>query len=515
MGQMRQPVQAEPVVVSVDIGTSGARAAAFDGSYQVRAGSTRRLTTSVGSGGQSAQSWREIADATISAVREVAKSGPLDVRAISLSGTASNLAVSGSAGGAGRSRDLGEVILWSDRRAAGFVDGLDEKVPPRERFSRTLCPADFSYWPAKLLWAGGQEGSGFRRCQFGGAKDYFFELLTGCFWVDPMTAAATGIFDSEKWEWDQPLLAALHLDPHQLPSLHLATDQAPVLAELAQELGVPDGTPVVVGGMDGPLAQLGACGFSTDVHTCTAGTSVAYRAGVRHRTVDPAERLWCYPVDPGFWVVGGAGSNGGNVLDWLAATIGRGDGARDVAALVSEALAAEPDPGLIFLPYLNGERAPLWRDDLRAAVVGLAAHHGGPDIVRAALDGVGAALLELSGAVTEVTGVPSDVSLTGGFLQDDKWPQLVTDFLGRPTSVPDPQIATSTGAAVIAWLSLGEAGPRPPGPARATQHRLPDAAAHTELVRKTERARAVRTALYGDKKAKNGMAGAGFASHGP
>ena len=119
--------------------------------------------------------------------------------------------------------------------------------------------------------------------------------------------------------------------------------------------------------MDGPLAQLGAAGWDEKIATCTLGTSIAFRAATGGRSLDPNRRAWCYPVSRSLWVVGGAGSNGGNVLEWAHGIVGGGD----LGDVLRQALALPLDPGLVFLPYLNGERSPLWRDDLRGAIVGL------------------------------------------------------------------------------------------------------------------------------------------------
>ena len=155
-----------------------------------------------------------------------------------------------------------------------------------------------------------------------------------------------------------------------------------------------------------------------------------------------------------------------------------------LADVVADALARPIDPGLLFLPYLNGERSPLWRDDLRGAIVGLGAHHGRLDVVRAAVDGVAAAVIELAAAVSSCVPAPAEVRLTGGFLQESAWVQLVTDALGVPTAVPDPKEATATGAAVLGWLGLGRPAPVPPLPSRPTEGRAPDMAAHGALAEK-------------------------------
>lgn len=232
--------------------------------------------------------------------------------------------------------------------------------------------------------------------------------------------------------------------------------------------------------MDGPLAQLGAAGWDERTATCTLGTSIAFRAATSARTADPSRRSWCYPISRSLWVVGGAGSNGGNVMEWVYQLVGKGL----LGDVLREALALPTDQQLLFLPYLNGERSPLWRDDLRGAIVGLGAHHGRLDIVRAALDGVAAAVKELAVAITASVKEPAEVRLTGGFLQERAWVQLVTDALGVPTAVPEPREATATGAAVLGWLALGRPAPVPPLPSKATDECLPDMAVHNALAQR-------------------------------
>jgi gluconokinase len=481
----------DSVVIAVDIGTSGARAFLYDAEYAVHAAAATPIPTTSGAGGTSTQTWPEVRSAVTASILDVAGRSAAPIAALVLSGTASCLAASWPGGGGERRID--EVMLWSDSRASAEQAEVDELMRSLHGYQRTLCPGHVSYWPAKLLWLKRHRPSPLSAARFAGAKDHFFELITGERWTDPMTAASTGVFDSDGWRWDAALLAAIDVGAGQLPEIRDATAHAPLRAGAAAALGLTGGLPVVLGGMDGPLAQLGAAGFSDTIATCTVGTSVAFRAAAAARTPDPAQRLWCYPVSRDYWVVGGAGSNGGNVLDWAA----RLSGAEDrLAGLLRDALALPVDPALVFLPYLNGERSPLWRDDLRGALVGLASHHGPVDVARAALDGVAGAVQELAAAVAACVTEPAGVRLTGGFLHDAGWAQLVTDALGVATSVPDPEEATATGAAVLGWLSLGRAAPQPPSPARATQERSPDPAAHAALSAKSALMRDLRGLLF-------------------
>jgi gluconokinase len=484
-------------VLAVDIGTSGARAFLYDERYAIQAAAGAAIATISGPGGSSTQAWAQVRSAVSACIREVAGRSAAPVAALVLSGTASCLAPAWPRPGHPGEYRTDEVILWSDSRAAAEQAEIGAIVASPGSYRRTLCPAHVSYWPAKLRWLERHHPGPLASARLAGAKDHFFELITGQWWTDPMTAASTGVFDSESWRWDAELLAASGGSPGistgQLPQVRAATDRAPLRADAAAELGLPTGLPVVLGGMDGPLAQLGAAGLSDDIATCTVGTSIAVRAKAAARTPDPAQRLWCYPITADQWVVGGAGSNGGNVLDWVAKLTGAPARVGDV---LREALAAPADPSLVFLPYLNGERSPLWRDDLRGAVVGLASHHGPADVARAALDGVAGAVQELAAAVKACAGEPAEVRLTGGLLADEAWAQLITDALGVVTSVPEPVEATATGAAVLGWLALGRPEPKPPFPARATQERSPDRAVHAALSAKSALMRGLRKIMF-------------------
>ncbi|MCU1509404.1 MAG: hypothetical protein JWQ12_1669 [Glaciihabitans sp.] len=471
----------DAVVVAVDIGSSGVRAFAFAADLTVAATAERAFVTLVDDSGRSAHDWDEVLANTIACIADVAASS--FVAAIVLSGTASCVAASV---GSGATRQIvGDVLLWSDARSAAHA--AQTRQAQVDGYPRTLCPAHLSYWPAKLLWLRATSST---PLSFAGAKDYVFEHLTGRFWTDPMSAAATGIFDSALWRWDEELLAAAGICESQLPAVRDATEVATLRGELAAALGMAADTPVVLGGMDGPLAQLGAGGFGTDSASCTVGTSIAYRTGVDARVVDAGARVWCYPVFRDFWVLGGAGSNGGNVLSYTAGIVGNG-----VGAAVSDAFDRPSDPALVFLPYVWGERAPLWRDELRGAIVGLGPHHTAADLNRAALDGIAILLLELAAAVMSLGGIPSRVYLTGGFLRNDAWAQLMTDALGRETCVPEPEYATANGAAILGWLALGtdraDVASRP-----AVDRRMPSPAIHSQLQERAVRARRVRDALY-------------------
>jgi gluconokinase len=413
---------------------------------RVRAERAVDLDTCVAADGTSTHDLTAVLEAVRRVVRAIAEDAELRVVALSASGTASSLAVARLENGIPQGTTT--VLLWSDTRAASTYPRIAARMT--EAYDRTLCPPDVSYWPAKLCYLADQamlgEGS-----SIAGAKDFVFSWLTGQLWTDPMTAASTGVFDSVNWRWDEELLHGINLASDRLPEVRGAAEWAPLTAAAAGVLGLPVGLPIAVGGMDGPLTQLGSSGIREGVASCTVGTSIAFREGSGRRAIDPQSRTWCYPVSRDFWVIGGAGSNGGNLLTWLRDRLGL---AENISELVDRAFAAAPDSSLTFVPYLHGERAPLWRSDLRAAFIGLSAHHTADDLSRAALESIAASALELAGTVESVAGAAREVVFTGGFLRDRRWVQLMTDALGVETSVPVPDAATSMGAAMVGWAAV-------------------------------------------------------------
>jgi gluconokinase len=431
-------------VLALDLSSSGVRARAHDRTLTAIAERSVDVATRVGADGASCHDLRAVLSAVREVVRPLAADPRLRIVALSASGTASSLAMASLRDGV--PEPLSEVLLWSDSRAISHYSELADDLAAA--YDRTLCPPDVSYWPAKLCYLADRNGLSGEAVA--GAKDLVFAWLTGLLWTDPMSAASTGMFDSAAWRWDAALLDRTGMRSGRLPELHEATESAPLIPVAARDLGLPVGLPVVLGGMDGPLTQLGAAGAHERTMSCTVGTSTAVRAGSAHRSVDPAHRTWCYPVTRGFWVIGGAGSNGGNLLTWLRDRIGL---AATVQELADLAFSVSSDPDLTFVPYLHGERAPLWRPELRAAFIGLGAHHSSADMTRAILDGLAASVLELAEAVESVAGRPERVVFTGGFIRDARWVQLMTDALGVSAAVPVPDAATSVGVGMLAWAA--------------------------------------------------------------
>ncbi len=211
----------------------------------------------------------------------------------------------------------------------------------------------------------------------------------------------------------------------------------------------------MAGAADGPCANVGCGAVEPGVIGLSIGTSAAARVVVHQPGVDGDGALFCYPLDETSWVVGGALSNGGNVVDWLADHL-----APDLDPDAVLALAASAPPGcdgLTMQPFLHPERAPAWDATRRASYEGLRAEHTRAHLARAALEGVGRQLGAVVACLEAFVGPATAVKATGGALRAPLWREVAVDALGRPIEVVDDVGGTALGAACLGLVGVGRA----------------------------------------------------------
>ncbi len=245
--------------------------------------------------------------------------------------------------------------------------------------------------------------------------------------------------------------------PEQLAEVVPGSTVLPLLPEVAAATGLDAATPVVVGAADGPLANLGVGVLAGPTVACSLGTSGALRAVRATPLVDPQERLFCYALTEDRWVVGGAVNNAGSVLRWAVdALAGPGRAAGVVAEELLEEASRVPagSDGLLCLPYLLGERAPLWRSDLTGAYLGLRRDHGRGHLVRAALEGVAQQLALVREALPAVGVEVTQVRATGGAVASSLWVQVLADALDLPVHRGPTTEGSAVGACLLGWSAV-------------------------------------------------------------
>jgi gluconokinase len=336
---------------------------------------------------------------------------------------------------------LTPILGWRDTRSAGAAEWLARRLDAEAVHARTGAFLHPSFWPAKLAWLAETEPETFRRAAWFVS---FADYLHGKPETSLSMASTSGLLDLTTRGWDEELLATLRLDVERLPRLAAV----PLWSDAA-------------------CSNAGAGCTGHERAALMVGTSGALRVLYESERPQPKPGLFLYLADERHVVEGGALSDGGNLYEWLERTLSDASGS-----------LAERDPrdhGLVFLPFLGGERSTGWNPQARGAVHGLTFETTPLDLRQAAYEGVAfrfAAVADLLPDVREV------VATGGGLLPEPDWIQIMADALARPVSVSDVPEASLRGAAVHALERLGhEAADAPvakvvePRPERADAYR--------------------------------------------
>ncbi|MEA2302880.1 MAG: gluconokinase [Solirubrobacteraceae bacterium] len=451
---MTGPLAAAGLVLGVDVGTTSAKVGAFDPHGAELASAERAYPLREPRPGWVVQDPDEVVTATLAAMAEAVRTvleGGGRVAAVAFSAAMHSLV-----GVDAHGRPLTDLLTWADSRALEQAARLRAEHP--DLHARTGTPLHPMSPLAKLVWFREHEPALLARAaRWAGIKELVLARLTGAWAVDHSVASGTGLMNLQTLGWDGEALALAGVRPDQLSELVPTTARPGGLTEAAAtELGLPRGTPVVIGAADGPLANLGVGAVRPGVAACSIGTSGALRVVVERPAVDPARRLFCYALTPGRWVVGGAINNGGVVLQWAGEALAPDLGPHAEAELLDLAARVPPgSDGLLMLPSLLSERAPDWSGLSRGAYVGLTRAHRREHLVRAALEGVCLQLALVLASVREAGAEVREIRATGGFARSGLWRQMLADALGCPIGFPRGHQGSGFGAALLAMEALG------------------------------------------------------------
>ncbi len=357
-------------------------------------------------------------------------------------------------------------ITWADNRAAPWASRVKRDHDGLAIYRRTGTPIHPMSPLIKLLWLRRERPQVWKRARrFIGIKEYVFRRLTGEYVVDHSIASATGLFNLEALDWDEGALQLAGIDATKLSTLVPTTHRMKLVdAQQAHALGLNVDTPIIVGANDGVLSNLGVGAIQRGSLALTIGTSGAMRTVVDAPQTDPEGRTFCYALTEKHWVVGGPVNNGGIVLRWVrdefagaeSETAKRlGIDPYDVLTHIAERVPAGAG-GLLFHPYLAGERAPLWNPDLRGSFFGLAMHHRKEHMIRAVLEGVVMNLFTILPALEALIGRMHVIKATGGFARSPMWRQMLADVFDRDVVVPESIESSCFGAAMLGLYALGE-----------------------------------------------------------
>jgi gluconokinase len=450
-------------VIGVDVGTTSTKAVVFeeDGRVVAKHHIDYPLLTPQPSAAE--QDPEQIYFAVLTSIKNVIEDGHVDaarIACVSFSSAMHSLIAFDK-----QDQPITRCITWADNRSAPWADRIKRELGGHAIYLRTGTPIHPMSPLSKLCWLRDTQPAVFTRAaRFISIKEYVFFRLFGCYIIDHSIASATGLFNLAALEWDPEALKLAGITADRLskpvPTTHMVHG---LKSCAAQATGLHADTPFIIGASDGVLANLGANAIDTGVVAVTIGTSGAVRTVVDHPYTDPQGRTFCYALTEKRWVIGGSVNNGGIVLRWLNDIFSPGDERATAQSAMDSyealiQLAAQTPPGangLIFHPYLTGERAPLWNASARGSFFGLALHHRKKDMVRAALEGVIYNLYGVLCALESLAGTAQKIHATGGFARSELWRQMMSDIFNRNIDVPVSHESSCLGAAVLGLYALG------------------------------------------------------------
>ena len=413
-------------VTSIDVGTSGVRAALFDehgrqleGVQRVRHG-----------GGDFAEINPDLlVDEVVKAVDQL----PARSKLIAIS-TFWHSLMGVDASGAPTT----PLLTWADTRAFSHAKELRAEFDEREIHARTGCRFHPSYWPAKLRWLRAEHPEKFEATrQWLGFGEYLCLRLFSSTSMSVSMASATGLFNQRTCDWDPELIREVRVPLETLP--RISTDK----------------TRIVVG--DGAANNIGGGCATKDNIALMIGTSGAMRVvytGEPPTNLSPS--LWSYRVSRERVVVGGALSDGGGLLQWLAQSLNAGT---DMGALQQQLAAFEPDShGLTILPFWSGERSTGWHAEARGGIFGLRQHTTTLEILRAALEAIAYRFALIAEALDEIAPGATVIATGNALRSSPVWLKIIADVLGRPVMLGSAFEASMRGAALLALEAVGKIG---------------------------------------------------------
>ncbi|MCY3748134.1 MAG: xylulokinase [Chloroflexi bacterium] len=440
-------------VIGLDLGTTGARAVLADVSgatLAVHEAPYDLHTPRPGWAEQSAVDWERAAFVAMAAVASRAQRAD-DVRAIGLTGQMHGLTLLNRA-----QQPLRDAILWCDLRTGPQRRELEDTIGVRTLVRHTGNLPLEGFQAPKIIWVRQHEPDLLERtAHVLLPKDFIRLRLTGECLTDVSDASGTGYFDSATRRWSEPMVDRLGLDRSWLPEIRESPETAGRLTPAAAErLGLRAGIPIAAGAGDQPAGAVAAGVVAEGDAAVTIGSSgVVFAVAAAYGAAPDGRVQVGAHAQPGRWYLMGVTQAAGLSLRWLRDTFLPG---LSYDRLVPEAMDSPPGSrGLLWLPYLQGERTPHLDADARGALVGLTTAHRRADIVRAVLEGVAFSLRDAAQAIQGVGAAVDRFKLAGGGARSPLWRQIVADVFDAPMRVEPEGRGPAFGAAMLGAVASG------------------------------------------------------------
>jgi xylulokinase len=439
-------------LLGIDVATTGAKALLIDDTGSVVAIATASYPLSTPRSLWSEQSPHDWWTGVATCVRQVLSQSGVVPTAVGLTGQMHSLVLLDEAG-----QVLRPAILWNDQRTGPQCDQIRRRLGKERLIELTGNDALTGFTAPKILWVRQHEPDLFdRTSHILLPKDYIRFMLTGAYATDRAGAAGTLLLDITTRNWSAEVLQALEIPAAWLPTTHEGPEiTGHITAEAAQATGLEAGTPVVAGGGDQAAQAVGVGAVRPGILALTLGTSGVVFASTDEPVVEAQGRLhaFCHAV-PDRWHLMGVMLSAGGSLRWYRDALAAGISYEDLLAPVND--VPPGSDGLLFLPYLIGERTPHPDPLARGAFVGLTVRHTQAHLTRAVLEGVAFGLRD-SVELLRTTGVdaPTQVRISGGGARSRLWLQIIADILQTELVIVNTVEGAAYGAALLAGVGDG------------------------------------------------------------
>ena len=442
-------------LLGIDVGTGGTRAVLLDETGRVLGAATAEhaemASPQLGWAEQDPRDWWRAACAAIPECLAKAGAKAADVTAVGLSGQMHGLVLLDAGGEVMR-----PALIWCDQRTEQECREITERIGAKRLIELVANPALTGFTLPKILWVRKHEPEAWARVRsIMLPKDYVRFKLTGARATDMADGSGTLLLDVVNRRWSAEMLKALELRAEILPEVFESPEiTGRITKEGAAASGLREGIPVVAGGGDQAAGAVGMGIVEPGNVSATIGTSGVVFAATSKPVVEPQGRIhtFCHAI-PGRWHVMGVTQGAGLSLRWFRDQFGGGN---SYDALMKEAAVAPAgSDGLLWAPYLMGERTPHLDPNARAALVGLTAQHTRAHVIRAILEGVAFSLRDTFTIFREL-GVPvKSIRLGGGGARSPLWQQIQADIYGMPVDLVAAEEGAAYGAALLAGVGAG------------------------------------------------------------
>lgn len=452
-------------VIAHDLGTTGNKATLYDREGRLVGSAFYAYTTEYAQTGWAEQSpydwWRAVCASTRQLLQQT-QTRPDTIACITFSGQ-----MMGAVPLDEQARPLRNAIIWADTRALRQEAWLGERVSFEDMYRITGHRLSASYSLAKILWIREHQPDIYARThKFVHAKDSIAARLTGNFATDPSDASSMNLYDLNTGDWSAQILDAVDLPVDKLPQIRQSVDViGEVRPEVADEVGVAAGTPVVIGGGDGACAAAGAGVIEEGAAYNYIGSSSWIALSTPKPIYDPDYRTFTFGhVVPDMVMPTGTMQAAGASYQWARDQLAPleqqmaerlGISAYDLINLQIDRIAPGAE-GLFYLPYLLGERSPRWNPYARGAFIGLTIRHTRAHMLRAVLEGVTMNLRVILDAFRDQGRQIDAMRVIGGGARGHVWNQIMANMYGMPVQrLAILEEATSMGAALVGGVGVG------------------------------------------------------------